>query len=195
MRYLSKLQEFFIMLLGLSHFRRNDEFRNILIDQYNDAESYLQIHKKCLACHSIQTELNISSSINFQLGSTLKDVKKKLSITKIDIIHNYSLNSKILYFKIIQNNYKTKCQLHFFENRLFLCAYTYSYMGKDERIEMIKKIQAKYISVPTNYLRQNIIDEFNNYILFNDTVDLTIYYLSLNSDFFNSIQKTSLLQN
>lgn len=75
-----------------------------------------------------------------------------------------------------------------------MCGYTYSYLDKEERLEMIKNIQAKYISTPTNYLQQNIVDEFKNFVLFNNTVDLTINYLALNSEFFITLKKNSHLQ-
>ena len=72
-----------------------------------------------------------------------------------------------------------------------MCNYTFSYLNKEQRTKMIKNIRGKYISEPSTYLRQNIIDEQNVYIQFDDVVELTINYLALNSDFFNTMSKTT----
>ena len=187
MNFFSRIRESFV---GISANSRKDVFREYLIDYYKDSDPYLFLYKKCLKCHSLQTELNITSTLSYEFGSSFNDVKRSLSISKFGILNNNLLNTKILYYRIILDGHRTKCQLHFFDNKLFMCTYTFSYLSRDQRKEMIQSIRQKYISEPVNYLRQNIIDDQNVYIQFDDVVELTISYLSLDSDIFNVIKTT-----
>jgi len=172
---------------GRSRFTKNDSFKEFLTDYYNDASAYLKLFKQCLNCHGIQTQQEISFSNSFGFESSLNEVQASLSKLKYMIIENDTLNTKILFYRLIQNGHKTKCHLHFFNGKLFLCSYTFSYIDQNQRNELIEKLHEKYQLGQVNYRRQNILDHSNNYIQFNEHIDFSINYVSLNSVFFKSI--------
>jgi hypothetical protein len=81
--------------------------------------------------------------------------------------------------------------MHFFENKLFFFNYTFPYLNKTDNNEIINLLQKKYTSESNNYAGQNIIDNFNSCMQISNNVELTINYVSLNCDFFNTIKLLS----
>jgi hypothetical protein len=69
--------------------------------------------------------------------------------------------------------------------------YVFHYLGNDGINEIINIIQEKYLPDVEIYSKQNIIDPNNNCLNIDEGIDLTISYLSLDSDFFKKITNIS----
>jgi hypothetical protein len=179
-----------ILLLFNPIGRRNDYY-NRIFNQYNDIATYLSLYKKCTSDSWLKTEVEIGFSRSLKFDCTIDDVKKKLQKPNYHMRNNKDFKIDILLYRTLIGNYKVKCQLHFFENKLFFFNYTFPYLNKSANNEIISLLQKKYISESVNYLGQNIIDNFNSCMQISNNVELTINYVSLNCDFFNTIKLLS----
>lgn len=164
--------------------KRQDDFSDYISETYNELEQYLLLSRKCLKCHSLKTDFAIAPPSGLRFEDTFNEVQKYFSSKKYQIIRNKSLKIDILYYRTLLDNHKVKCHHHFFNNKLFLSAYTFPYLDKNQRLAMIEKLRKNYAVEPSHYLRQNIIDNQNNYMQFNDSVEFTINYVSLDCDIF-----------
>ena len=78
-------------------------------------------------------------------------------------------------------------EFHFYKNKLFFYAYTFSYLGKEEKEEVIQTIKDKYLKGETVGLcNKYIVDKNSNIMIVNDTVEFSIYYLCNNHEAIDS---------
>lgn len=153
--------------------------------QFNDINSYLYLFNKCTKSYNLKTSVEICFSKSLKFGSTIKDVKKKLHKHRYQHFSNKVLNTEILLYRMLVGNYKVKIQFQFYNNKFFLYIYTFSHNNKSENEEIISILLSKYLSDQTIFANQIIIDKLNNCLSIENSIDLTIYRLSLDSEFFN----------
>lgn len=103
---------------------------------------------------------------------------------------------KVFFFREKIGKHKAKVEFHFYEGKLFLYTYTFSYLNKEDKAELIDVIHDKYLVNQEVELNGNYIqDESDNIILLNDKVEFMISYmkdkkLALDkiSDYLSSLQ-------
>lgn len=181
----SHLHKMFLLFNPIGH--RNDYYNRIFI-QYDDLATYLSLYKKCTSNNWLKTNVEIGFSTALKFDCTINEVKKILRKPNYHVRNNKDLKIDILFYRTLIGNYKVKCQMHFFENKLFFFNFTFPYLNKSDNNEIINLLQKKYISESDNYAGQNIIDNFNSCMQISNNVELTINYVSLDCDFFNTIK-------
>jgi hypothetical protein len=189
-KYLNKIKDLLsrIPFRGKEYFYRKN-YNSSMIREH--ADFYLTVYKKATSLEHIRTNVEIGLSRNLKFGCTIKEIKAKFREPSDHLKNITSLNAEIYLYKMLIGNHKVKCQLHFFEGKLFMYKYVFHYLGNDGINEIINIIQEKYLPDVEIYSKQNIIDPNNNCLNIDEGIDLTISYLSLDSDFFKKITNIS----
>lgn len=183
-KYLDKIRKRFFRLFGKSNNYYRDYYYHHLIDQYNDNCAYFSLYKKCTSDKSLKTNVKICFSKSLKLGSNRADICRILGKPGYHIKNVSPLNIEILVYRMLIGNHKVTCQMHLFDNQLFLYNYTFPYSNGYDNEQIMNIIQKKYLPETGNYAAENIIDGFNNCLQIEKGVDFTISYLLLTCDFF-----------
>ena len=75
-----------------------------------------------------------------------------------------------------------------YKNKLFYIKYIFSYLTENQKKEIIKVIQGKYLKGESLTIETELItDEFNNGLTISQDSHFNIEYLALNSDFITDL--------
>ena len=145
---------------------------------YNNIESLCKLFS-IKDKQQIITSNKISLHTNISFGSTLRQIKKKLGKPSSYIRRSVSaLDFKIMYYRFYLGGYKTKQEVHLYENNLFYFNYIFSYLSSSDKESLKKLICKKYLQKDCEILDKIIVDEFGNSLFITDNVDFTINYLN-----------------
>ena len=182
------------LLRSKSKYYSYSYYRDKSFFMYNNIESLCGIFDNKNTV--IKTEETISLTTKIHFGSNPKSVKKKLG--KPSCYINKSINSldfNIFFYKMYMGEYKTKHDIHFYEDKLYYFSYVFSYFNHSDK-EFIKKIICKkYLNQECELNNSTITDKYGNTLFITDNVDFTINYLTGDSEIqkkFNTIQKKTI---
>lgn len=162
-------------------------YENMLI-KYKSLIPYKSLYLKANRLNQISTNEEICYSLILKLGSSIQQVKKRLSYTKYQFSHkSQNVKREVLLYRFKMAGQKVKLEMHFYKGSLFYYQYTFSYINENEKSEMLGLIVNKYGIKDINFENNTIIDGDNNCVLVNDYRDLSIGYAALNHPFFNAI--------
>lgn len=181
-RYLHKVKRLYFIL-----FKKNKTYTRDPYIRFVGFNFYSSLLKNCIPHNCIKTNVEICFNSSLKFGTFINDAVKIIEDENYHIRYNQSLHIEVIFFRMSVGNHRVKCQMHFFKNRLFLYNFTFSDMKEFEINEIFNVLQIKYLPNSQNYSKQNIIDDYNNYIQISNEVELRINYLSLNSPVFNKI--------
>lgn len=119
-----------------------------------------------------------------ELGSHIDQILKKYGKPRHQLTNVSPLNNRILFYKFLIGGHRTKCEMHFFRNKLFLFIYTFSYLTTENRAEIVQLLSLKYLSQTTDLNHNKIAGKNGNEIFILNSVDFTVYYLAVKDDFF-----------
>lgn len=161
-----------------------------LFDKYSDATSYYSL------INTIQNKQNIVSKrlITFNnkkyVNITKQDIIKQYGKPNYQIVTNKKMKTELIFYRLCIGGHKVKLELHIHNNHLFLFTYIFSYLKVDEKYQIIKLIEKKYLKQPLDYSNLVIIDNKQSVINITDSIDFTINYICcIDSDFFQKIEK------
>jgi hypothetical protein len=186
-RYFHRIKNFFSRIPFGTRKNFNQKYYTSMISQHSDYTFYLSLFTKASIKDHIRTNLEICLSRNLKFGCSIKEIKTKFREPSNHLRNITPLNAEIYLYKMLIGNHKVKCQLHFFDGKLFMYRYIFPYLENERMNEIINVIHEKYLPDVINYSMQNIIDPNNNCLHIDDNTDLTISYLSLDCDFFKKI--------
>jgi hypothetical protein len=87
------------------------------------------------------------------------------------------------------NNLKTRCEIHFYNNKAFLVNYTYNMLTKADKVFITKTITQKYLDRNIDIKDCKITDDNNNVLFINDGMEFKVTYLSTkNSDWYDNMK-------
>jgi hypothetical protein len=190
--YFHRIKNFFSIIPFGGRKNFDQQYYTSMISQHSDYNFYLSLYHKASTQDHLRTNVEICLSRSLRFGCTIKEIKGKFREPSNHLKKITPLNAEIYLYKMLIGNHKVKCQLHLFDGKLFMYKYIFPYLENDRMNEIINVIQEKYLPEVTNYSRQNIIDPNNNCLHIDDSTDLTISYLSLDSEFFKKIINISL---
>lgn len=162
-----------------------------LIDKYttNIATYVKLLNATSLAVYNQNTNKNILEDSTVTFKYTISQTKKIYG-EPIYIIENHVINEmSILFYRLKFANERVKCEFHFYKNELFYIKYIFSYISDKQKKSIINVLEGKYLEGKKFNYKMNIIsDNNNNKLLITEDSHFNIDYLSLNSDFFYSIE-------
>ncbi|MBN2173900.1 MAG: hypothetical protein JW731_07205 [Bacteroidales bacterium] len=172
-----------------------DYYYDKLLTKYENPEFYSKLDEtdQLRKIPSKQT-IRVKDDLNF--GISYQEVIDKHG--KPNCILKKDRNSKfqILFYRVKVGGHKTKCEYHFYNNRLFFFTYIFAYLTKEEKNEITKMVGKKYaddaLFEPES---QIIIDVTENFIMVENGVDYSILYVSGEKEIFQQIKKDRRTEN
>jgi hypothetical protein len=148
--------------------------------RYSSLDSYLRLLQRCSQLSREESDLEIKP----ELGRHIDQILKKYGKPRHQLTNVSPLNNRILFYKFMIGGHKTKCEMHFFRNKLFLFIYTFSYLTTENRAEIVQLLSLKYLRQTTDLNHNKIAGKNGNEIFIQNSVDFTLYYLAVKDDFF-----------
>lgn len=173
-------------------YRKN--YYRTLRTKYKDGKFYQKIEDRIKKIKIIKTSTEIKLLPKIKLQNTkLNDIIKLYGQPNYIIDEKEILNIKILYYKKKIGPHKIKLEFHLYKKHLFFYSYDFSHEKSNNNI--VKLLRSKYIKHFDEDIRKiGIIDQHKNIILVNNTVNLSILYVSGNNIVFHKITKSLKLK-
>ncbi|MDG1145338.1 MAG: hypothetical protein P8N54_02500 [Flavobacteriales bacterium] len=169
-------------------YRKN--YYRTLRTKYKDGKYYRKIEDRIKKIKIIKTSTEIKLLPKIKLQNTkLNDIIKLYGQPNYIIDETEILNIKILYYKKKIGPHKIKLEFHLYKKHLFFYSYDFSHEKSNNNI--VKLLRSKYIKHFDEDIRKiGIIDHHKNIILVNNTVNLSILYVSGNNIVLHKITKS-----
>jgi hypothetical protein len=191
-----KIMTFFFRRKKSFPYSRSSYYENLLVE-HNNGQLYLILMKDLKNTNEIETNTEIQFMDNKKINEINKEcIIRKYGNPNYKFINGALSEIEILIYRQKLGSYKTKLELHFFKNNLFLYTYTFSYLTLKEKNEIIKIIKEKYLERECkDIINYNIVDKNKNIIMLNDGVDFSIKYSRKNNIDLETILKNNEFQN
>ncbi|HTI59081.1 hypothetical protein [Mucilaginibacter sp.] len=159
-----------------NYYHSNTSYYKTLLSQYTNFSNYTEIFAGSTKLSTIHTCINIQQGI---LGANARAVTGKYG--KPDFIFTEKSLS-IYVYKWRFNGLKTRCEVHLYNDKVFLVNYVYNQLAKHERDYIVDTIAGKYLEKCSNrvdLMHSKISDNNNNVLMVDDfLMGLKITYLS-----------------
>lgn len=168
-------------------YRKN--YYKTLRSKYKEGKFYQKIeeHIKTITIIKTSTEIKLLPKIKLQ-STKLNDIVKLYGKPNYIINEKEILNIKILYYKKKIGLHKIKLEFHLYKKHLFFYSYDFSHEKSNNNI--VELLRSKYIKHFTKDIKIiGIIDLHKNIIVINNTVNLSVLYISGNKIVFSKITK------
>jgi hypothetical protein len=152
-----------------------------LQSKYEKVQSYVDLYVSNSKLSALDSKIQIKP----ELGSSCETIKQKYGEPYHRLINATALKNQIFFYKFILGGYKTKCEMHFFRNKLFFFNYTFSYLTSSDKAKIIEFLSKKYLHESVDLKMSKITDAFGNEISIHDAIDFVINYLACRSEFFS----------
>lgn len=156
--------------------------------KYSNLESYSKLLTLSKKLSPVTTDVSVKPELGSDMETTLGKYGKPLHLLK----NMTPLKTQILFYKFIIGGHKTKCELHFYKNKLFLFNYTFSYLTPEDRLLIMKMLSEKYLDKVIDLKNYKICDKTGHEVFIQNLDDFIVNYMAGQSDFFHeaeSIQK------
>jgi hypothetical protein len=164
----------------------NRYFHEKFISRFSDIDSYRLLIRNTKHV-SVETDKDITFSHHLTFGQHYKIFLKKLGKPNNCLTEEEPFSRKILYYKFMMGGHRTRCELHFYNNKLFFYCYTFPYLIEEDKKKIINILCEKYVDRPIDLEKFKIVDKNDNIIFINDIVDLTVNYIAANSELFTCL--------
>jgi hypothetical protein len=149
-------------------------------EKYKSLDSFVFLWKNCLKKMSVHTTEDISFSKYFTFGSDMSYIRRFIGKPKYAFA-NPELNISILLYTVTIKGHNVNFELHFYDNKLFCINYTYNYLTRQEREEILHSLEEKYHVNSSDLSNHIVVDNSGNGIYVEEKDKLTINYLAPNS--------------
>ncbi len=167
------------------HYQKDYYYERILTKYHGTEEFNKLLERNLISLHS-------KADIKLEFGDSCLEIKEKYGVPDFKFKFKYKessiINHKIYFYRLKMGEYKTKCEMHFFDNKLFYKSYTLNYLTHDDKCKIIDTISHKYLDKPFLHKTTKIVDSYGKVILIEDVVDFTIFYLDSGSEFFVNLE-------
>ena len=182
-QYFLKLGQFCVdlgkKLFNKNNYVKSGEYYSAILNQYLNFGNYINIFANTLHLNPIHTNVSIQPDI---LGASIKSAEAKNG--KLDFVFREN-NLTIYLYKWKFNGLKTRCEIHFYNEKAFLINYNYSILSNANKDYVVKTIARKYLNQDIGDIDisdMKIIDKNNNTLFINDMLDYKVTYFSKEAD-------------
>lgn len=175
-----QLREFFI---GKTNEETEQAFsmQPQLGEKFKSLDSFIFMWKNSQNKETVHTDVDVSFSKYFNFGSDMSYIRKFIG-KPVYAMNNEELNIIILLYSVNIKGHSVNFELHFHDHKLFCINYTYNYLTRQERAEILQSLEEKYHVSSTDMHDHLIVDNSGNSILVEEKDKLTINYLAPNSN-------------
>ena len=168
-------------------------YDEILLDKYRDLQTYADLIINLSDRNAKPTceKVGLATKMDFE-KITLKDISRHFGKANYMVDNDYnSFNIKICFYRLFFGEHKVKSEFHFYNNKLFLFNYTFSYLKNDEKNDIKKMLEEKYLNNDKINLNNDyILDSDNSVISFAESMAFTINYIyCVNSELHRDIHQ------
>ena len=154
------------------------------VSRFNEPESYTFLIRDS-ELPTVESDKEISYSHHLKFGMDYKIYKKKLGKPNNFMHQTEPIDRRILYYKFIMGGHRTKCELHFYKDKLFFYCFTFPYLTEENKKEILNILYEKYVNHPIDMENVKIADKNNNILFIENRVELTVNYVALSSEIFS----------
>jgi hypothetical protein len=155
----------------------------------NDIDSYTDMVRD-VSVETKQTTVGITYSSHLSFGMHSRSFIRKLGRPRHSIQQKEPFERKVLLYKFMMGGHKTRCELHFYRDKLFFFNYTFPYILEEDKLEILNILCFKYLGGGVKVEHCKIMDKNNNIIFIDDTGALSVNYLAADSELFTGSRKT-----
>lgn len=149
---------------------------------YNNLESLCKL-SDCNNKEPLKTKSPIFLNKNIEFGNNYAFIKRKMGKPTYKLYRSVSaLGFTILIYKMYLGAYKTKQEVHLYENTLYYFNYIFSYLNNSDKEILRKLLCKKYLNEEQDLNNKVLIDKYNNKLFLSENVDFTIHYLTGNTN-------------
>jgi ribosomal protein S24E len=159
-----------------------------LYENHKNLNIYENLFKNLLGTPSSESQRLISFSKYFSFNDSKAKIKKKLGQPTFQILNTKNKDIDIFFYKIQVGNEKIKCEVHFYNNTLFLFKYEQPYIKKKESKMMFSILQKNYGFKDSNQLPEKIIDINDNALIVSNHIGVTLSYVYTSHPFFDLLE-------
>jgi len=178
----TQLETFFSAMVGGKEQKETKAMMETtgVYEKFSNLDSFIFLWKNCLKKMSVRTNVDISFSRYFTFGSDLSYISKFVG-NPVCSFNDSESNISILLYTVKINGHHVNFELHFYDRKLFCINYTYNYLSRQERAEILYSLEQKYHVSSSEFNNHIIVDNSGNGILVEEKDKLTINYLAPNS--------------
>lgn len=169
-----------------SHYSKQHRY-NYIFDHFSHKEAYFDLLKRIKNKHHITNQpIGLLKHKPFN-KTTIFDIQKRYGNPHYEKVSNI-LNRKvtICVYKIIFGGHKVRLSVHFCNDSLFYFSFTFPYLTSEKRKYINQMFRKKYnLSSSFNVSRDYIKDKQKVIAFYEESVDITLHYLYLDSCFLN----------
>ena len=167
----------------------NDYYYEKFFTEYDNLEFFNDlINSTNRQTYRTSTEIIFRNEISF--GSGYDAVLNELGKPDCTYHKADDFNYKILFYRFKLGGHKTKCELHFMDDKLFFFNYIFSYVSGNDKKDLIQLLSAKYLNSENLSITEcKVFDESDNFIIVEDSTDFFVRYMWGNKEIMKKIQK------
>lgn len=183
----------YLISFNKSPYYLNRYYKESLLTKYDNCLHFESYRKSMVLLKDVSTNIDIGTDLN----KSQKQIRAKHGKPNFKLNKTYIKNHVILYYKFIIAGYKSKCEFHLHNSKVFYISYSFSGLDSNEKTDLIRIVSQKYTKDSLDYNKLKLIDSLGNNLSINDSVELTINYLNPNSEFvfLHNISYNSWLEN
>lgn len=175
-RLLYKIKSEFYKLSRRSSYCQSSFYYKQLVEKYNNYDFHMESYRKAKQKNNLYTNNEILYNTKISFGCTISDTREifgaPLFSTQSDTFNPLT----VLFYKILLGGHKVRCEMFFWEEKLYSLNYTFPYLSSKEKNDIVKIIQNKYLNCSIDFVNQKIVDGDGNIIMINDIYTFEIYY-------------------
>lgn len=163
-----------------------------LLEKSKDLSIYTGLLEHIKRKKSKASNKSIGFSKNISFGDVSKKyILKRFGQPKYKFFNLSLLNVNVFFYRIMLGGHKVKFELHFYKDKLFHYSYTFSYLNKVSKKQIIEMLEKKYINGEHLDFKEDYIHDMNDStISFSGNHDFTINYINnIYSIFFENAQQ------
>lgn len=177
----NQVKQFFSAIIGGSNGSTGNSLEHASVyEKYNSLDSFVFLWKNCLKKMSLRTSADISFSKYFSFGSDMGYIRKFIGNPKLTM-DNPELNITISLYTVNIKGHHVNFELHFYDSKLFCINYTYNFLTREERAEILQSLEQTYHVSSSDFDNHIIVDQAGNGLVVDLNEQLSINYLSPNS--------------
>jgi hypothetical protein len=150
-------------------------------EKFQSLDSFIFMWKNSLKKLTVHTDVDVSFSNYFTFGNDVSYIRRFIGKPAY-AMNNEEFNIIILLYEVNIKGHSVNFELHFHDHKLFCINYTYNYLTRQERSEILQSLEEKYHVNRTDLHEHLIVDNSGNSILVEEKDKLSINYFAPNNN-------------
>ncbi|MCB0807224.1 MAG: hypothetical protein KDC05_15610 [Bacteroidales bacterium] len=166
-----------------NYFYSLDHYYATLEDKYGDPRFFNSLFNS-RRFRYVKTTVELAFKSKIQFGSGIKTVADALGKPQLVFQKEDVPDYEIWLYRTFLAGEKVKIELHFHNKKLCIYNYIFSYLSQSKKQDLLDILSLKYLDDRTmDIASYKVTDKKKNFLIVEDSVDLSIWYVCGNSAF------------